>query len=443
MDGIVDKQTIAAELVVSSMLSSLARRAVCPNFILTHGVFTCPYEPPVCRWGSADNKRPKGDSYVKGKSDRRPREPGTAHPGRYQYIRMELCTEGDAEEFLKRQPNEALESGVTRMFLFQIAFALHAAADRFSMKHYDMKLLNVFVQDAKASSDRVVLRYGLGAHVFALPMPSQTAVIAKLADYGTANVKADSNGQPATIAQFTTLENTPPDYMILGDEACQGHGHDAWGLGLCMLHLFTGHAPYEEILEDIKCPAGLKKKLRQIWENENVAGYDVIRSVVLSDVYKDDSGNIIEGEPDETLYDTLYRCLVLFGIPSDKFQQKKCPKVWQAISESLESTPTSKGSRAIRKKHGSNASQFHRDSKKFSIRSGNNEYISRARKQLDAMDGGMDLLFHLCSFDPDKRASAMDVLNSSFMEELREPSSGAAYGVDDTVYSYTAFSTQR
>jgi serine/threonine protein kinase len=231
--------------------------------------------------------------------------------------------------------------------------------------------------------------------------------------------------------------------MILGDEACQGHGHDAWGLGLCMLHLFTGHAPYEEILEDIKCPAGLKKKLRQIWENENVAGYDVIRSVVLSDVYKDDSGNIIEGEPDETLYDTLYRCLVLFGIPSDKFQQKKCPKVWQAISESLESTPTSKGSRAIRKKHGSNASQFHRDSKKFSIRSGNNEYISRARKQLDAMDGGMDLLFHLCSFDPDKRASAMDVLNSSFMEELREPSSGAAYGVDDTVYSYTAFSTQR
>jgi serine/threonine protein kinase len=442
VDKIVDKQTIAAELVVSSMLSSLARRAVCPNFILTHGVFTCPYEPPESRWGSADNKRPKGDSYVKGKADRRPREPGTAHPGRYQYIRMELCTEGDAEEFVKRHPDEELDLGVARMFLFQIAFALHAAADKFSMKHYDLKLLNVFVQDAKAvSSDHVVLRYGLGSHVFALKMSAMTAVIAKLADYGTANIKADSNGQPATIAQFTTLENTPPDYMILGDKAKQGHGHDAWGLGLCMLHLFTGHAPYEEILEEIKCPPGLKKKLRQIWENENVAGYEVIHSVVLSDVYKDEAGNIIEGEPDETLYDTLYRFLVLFGIPVDKFQQKACPKVWQAISESLEGA--SKAKKPARKKGGSNASQFHRDCKKFSIRSGNNQYIARARQQLESVDGGMDLLFHLCSFDPDRRASAMDVLNSSFMEALREPSTGVDYGVNDTVHSYTAFWTQR
>jgi serine/threonine protein kinase len=443
VDKIVDKQTIAAELVVSSMLSSLSRRAICPNFILTHGVFTCPYEPPECRWGSADNKRPKGDSYVKGKADRRPREPSTAHPGRFQYIRMELCTEGDAEEYVKRQPDEALDPGVNRMFLFQIAFALHAAADKFSLKHYDLKLLNVFVQDAKASSGDVVLRYGLGSHVFALKMAGATAVIAKLADYGTANIKADSNGQPATIAQFTTLENTPPDYMILGDKATQGHGHDAWGLGLCMLHLFTGHAPYEEILEEIKCPPSLKKKLRQIWENENVAGYDVIHSVVLSDVYKDEGGNIIEGEPDETLYDTLYRYLVLFGIPVDKFQQKTCPKVWEAISESLEGASKTKGGRPVRKKNGSNASQFHRDCKKFSIRSGNNQYIARARKQLEAVDGGMDLLFHLCSFDPDKRASAMDVLNSSFMEDLREPSTGAEYGLDDTVHSYTAFSTQR
>lgn len=433
---ITDKQTIAAELVVSSLLSSLARRAICPNFILTHGVFTCPYEPAASRWGSGANKRPKGGSFVKGKAGRCPKEPSTAHPGRYQYIRMELCTEGDAEEFLKRQPNQMLGADPSRMFLFQIAFALHAAADKFSMKHYDMKLLNIFVQDSEALTGNVVLRYGLGSHMFALKMPAKNAVIAKLADYGTANVKAESNGQPATIAQFTTLENTPPDYMILGDQATQGHGHDTFGLGLCMLHLFTGNAPYEEILEDVKCPAGLKTKLRRIWEDENVAGYDVIRAVVLSDVYKDEAGNIIEGEPDETLYDTLYRFLVLFGIPTVKFQQKECPKVWQAISEALESS-----SRSIRKKQGSNAAQYHRDCKKFSVRTGNNKYIARARKQLESMEGGLDLLFHLCSFDPAKRASAMDVLNSYFMQDLQEQFGGATYDKDDTVYSYTAFST--
>jgi len=437
---ITDKQTIAAELVVSSMLSSLARRAVCPNFILTHGVFTCPYEPPASRWGSAANKRPKGGSYDQGKLERRPREPSAAHPGRYQYIRMELCSEGDAEEYLKQQTNEVLNSDLSRMFLFQIAFALHAAADKFSMKHYDMKLLNVFVQDAKTSAGHVVLRYGLGSHVFALKMPHHSAVIAKVADYGTANVKVESNGQPVTIAQFTTLENTPPDFMVLGDAACQGHGHDAFGLGLCMLHLFTGHAPYEEILEDVKCPPVLKKKLRKIWEDENVAGYEVIRAVVLSDVYKDEAGNIIEGEPDETLYDTLYRFLVLFGVPTATFQQKQCPKVWRAISESLERAP--KGGRPTRKKHGSDVSQYHRDCKKFSVRSGNNTHIAKARSELESMEGGLDLLFRLCSFDATKRASAMDVLNSHFMEDLREFTGGeSSYGTDDTVYSYTAFST--
>ena len=35
---------------------------------------------------------------------------------------------------------------------------------------------------------------------------------------------------------------------------------------------------------------------------------------VLADIYKDEDGHVIEGEPDETLYDTLYKYLVLFGI---------------------------------------------------------------------------------------------------------------------------------
>jgi hypothetical protein len=438
VDAITDKKTIGAELAVSALLSSLTRRGVCPNFILTRGVFTSPYAPPPTHWGNANKKKPLGKSFVKVKSG--PKEPKDAHPGRFQFIRMELCRQGDAEEFLKRQPNEMLDPRMSQAFVFQIAFALHAAADRFSLKHYDLKLLNIFVQDIVAQTDAVVMRYGLGSHMFSLRMPSEQAVVAKLADYGTANIKADTNGQPVTIAQFTTLENTPPDFMILGDEARQGHSHDCFGLGLCMLHLFTGHAPYEEILEEVVCPPVLKKKLRRIWEEEKVKGYDAIRSVILCDVYKDEAGNIVEGEPDDTLYDTFYRYLVLFGVP-EAFHQKKCPKVWKAISDTLQHAGPGKGGRPVRKKQGTDAAQYLQDSRQFSIRAGSNILIRQAREILQAMPGGMELLLRLCAFDPSQRASAMDVLNSSFMENLREPDGVDTTGPNDTVFSYTAFST--
>jgi hypothetical protein len=58
------------------------------------------------------------------------------------------------------------------------------------------------------------------------------------------------------------------------------------------------------------------------------------------------------------------------------------------------------------------------------------------------MDGGLDLLKSLVSFDPQKRVTALDVLNSSFMAQLRVTAETEEYKPDDTVYSYTAFSTQ-
>ena len=422
------------------MLSSLTRRAICPNFVVTRGVFTAPYAPAASHWGSAENKRPKGASFDANKSYRQPREPKEANPGRFQYIRMELCNEGDAEEYLKRQVDEAVDPSVAQALLFQIAFALHAAADKFSVKHYDIKLLNIFMHRSEKATGNLVLRYGLGCHTFTLNLPSNQALIAKVADYGTANICPLSIGQPVTIAQFTTIENTPPDFFILGDHAKQGHGHDCFGLGLCMLHLFTGHAPYEEILESVQCPPGLKKKLRKIWEDDNVEGYGVLRSVILSDVYKDEAGNILDGDPDETPYDTLYRFLVLFGIPDTPFEKKKCPKVWKAISDSL-STSRSKTGKPLR--GNSDASKYYRDCRKYSVLKGSNKYIARARKGLQTIDGGIELLLRLCSFDPTTRATAMEVLNSPFMRNLIESPEGPSFGPDDTVYSYTAFSTHR
>jgi hypothetical protein len=111
----------------------------------------------------------------------------------------------------------------------------------------------------------VALQSAVGCHTFALKMDTHDAFLAKVADYGTVNTQADSIGQSVTSDQFTTYVYTPPDYLILGDAAKQGHGHDIFALGLCMLHLFTGHLFYDEIMGKVYCPPNLKQKLKILW----------------------------------------------------------------------------------------------------------------------------------------------------------------------------------
>jgi serine/threonine protein kinase len=428
------------------MVSSLVRRGVCPNFIVMHGVFTCSYAPPESLWGNEETRKPRGKRFDKKNVPIQVTIPKGGEQGRFQYIRMELANEGDAEELIKRQNNEIFSPYVARSIFFQVAFSLFAAAEKFSIKHYDVKLLNIFVQNTHSVGD-LVLRYGLGSHIFALRMPSSHPYIVKLADFGTANMMPTSTGLPITIAHFTTLENTPPDFMILGDAAKQGHGHDNFGLGLIMLHLFMGSRPYEEVLEDVKCPSNLKANLRSVWEDEEVHGYSIIRSLIFDGVDVDEYGNV-EGVLDETLYDTLYRFLVLFGIPKVKFQEKLGRLVWNAIFDALSpSYHVASSARIVKKrsrKKANDVTTFKRDCKKFSIRTGNNLYISRARSALTALPGGIELLFCLCNFDPTIRASAMDVLNSTLMEDLRENPDADVdqyYDESTTVNSYMDFAT--
>jgi serine/threonine protein kinase len=276
-------------------------------------------------------------------------------------------------------------------------------------------------------------------------MKTSRAFIVKLADFGTANLM-DSNGVPVTIANFTTLENIPPEFMILGDAAKQGHTQDSFALGLCMFHLFTGQGPYEEILENVKCPKILKRKLTRIWM-KSPEGFEVIRSVILGDLCEDEDGNF-DGEVDETLFDTLYRYLVLFGIPEIKQQMKDGSKVWSAINSCLVSQdhPPRPTSRPVRKaalikpsESENDTLQFKFDSEKFSLKHGNNIHISRARETLLKTEGAMDLLQYLVNFDPNARASVLDIINSRFMIPLRQQS-GAFKGDNTVLYSYMAYS---
>lgn len=424
IDDMGNLDLVGTELAVSVILSSVARRNICPNFVVTRGVFTCQHEPLASLWGCKDDSSPRGTEYDGHSSC----EPTPGQCGNYQYIRMELCENGDVEGFMRNHPDKMLAPRDCRNLLFQMTFALHVAGDRFGLKHYDVKLLNFLLQSAKDPTiadeehPHVVLRYGVGSHVFRLRMHPSTAHIAKLADYGTSVMRSDTDSQPVSLGQFTTLENTPPEYLILGNAAEQGYGHDCFGLGLCVLHLFTGHCPYEEILDDVVCPQNLKKMLQKIWKQKS---YDVIYSVISAD---DEDGE------DETLYTTLYRYLVLFGIPEKEFGIKKHGKVWRAINVTL--LPP-KGPRS---KKCPDVDAFNKDRKKFSLADGSDTRIAAARRRLLGMDGAMELLLSLVSFDPNTRATPLDVINSRFMTDLIEDDS-AFYCEDDIVKSYTAYAT--
>ena len=280
---------------------------------------------------------------------------------------MELCKHADTEDYIRKLPTKMLTPLDCRNVLFQMAFALHVAGDKLGMKHYDVKLLNFFLQSALDESTseclhpHVVLRYGVGSSVFRLRMDPSNALIVKLADYGTSVLRSESDGQPVSIGQFTTFENTPPDYLILGNDARQGYGHDCFGLGLSMLHLFTGHCPYEEILRNVVCPDALKTKLRKIWKSPT---HDIICSAMM---YEDSNGEEVE---DETFYDTLYRFIVLFGMPEHKIKHERNSKVRRAINSTLlkDDTPDSR--------------VFESDRCSFSLAYGTNEIISNARERL-------------------------------------------------------------
>lgn len=63
MNGIENLKLVVSEIAVSVLLSSVAKRDICPNFVITQGVFTCQYEPPASIWGRKDDTSPRGTSF--------------------------------------------------------------------------------------------------------------------------------------------------------------------------------------------------------------------------------------------------------------------------------------------------------------------------------------------------------------------------------------------
>ena len=144
------------------------------------------------------------------------------------------------------------------------------------LRHYDVKLLNFFLAtppladrdeavDGAVAGGEVALHFGCGGSSYRFHVPAAEPSLCKLADFGTSDIAPQTLGQPISGRQLTTLENTPPDFLLLGTAATQDYAADAFALGLCWLHLLTGRAPYEEVLEAVTCPAELREALRAVW----------------------------------------------------------------------------------------------------------------------------------------------------------------------------------
>jgi len=83
---------------------------------------------------------------------------------------------------------------------------------------------------------------------------------------------------------------------------------------------------------------------------------------------------------------------------------------------------------------------FTLDQERFSLSEGSDERIANARSRLEGMDGAMELLLSLVSFDPNKRATPLDVINSRFMAALIEDDA-VIDCESDIIKSYTAYQT--
>ena len=146
-------------------------------------------------------------------------------------------------------------------------------------------------------------------------------------------------GDPISLMQFTTLENTPPEFLILGSTARQSYASDTFPLGLSYLHLLTGYEPYEEMMSEVTCPLYLLKRLTGLWTSSETVEdcYYVVKQVVLSldnddsrqgddddsvmdsvggvsDASASGSGSGMDLTTQTVLCDTLYRYMVLFAV---------------------------------------------------------------------------------------------------------------------------------
>ena len=342
------------------------------------------------------------------------RKPRQVHA--YQYVLSELATGGDMEEACKLQPGEAWETAMLPTLLFQMLFSVHVAQKELMLRHYDIKLLNFFLTQPPAPrralrGTDVRMRYAAGKSEYEITLRAGENTLAMLADFGTADVDEETLGAAVGVAQYTTLENTPPELLLGGAAAAQSYACDAFGLGLCVVHLLTGEAPYEELLDELHCPPDLAAALDGAWRGGGDGKESVYHAMV----------RLLDDDENNVLPDTLYRLLIMLG-PSlapaadadgavDGGGVVGASAAWAAVRKWAKSSAGGK--------------RYAKDRKQWSLLDGGKaEAIERARARMGELPGCEALLRGLTHFDPERRWGVEEAIASDFFAPLRAAAAG-------------------
>ncbi len=165
------------------------------------------------------------------------------------------------------------------------------------------------------------------------------------------------------------------------------------------------HRDFPQLMVDVRCPLELRNALANVYsENDE---YGVIVDVILSQNEPEPDEAAEDSEDDDTLFDTLYRMLVLLGMPSKQECRNAYGEenlVWKVVTSIL---LPERRSRKQRKTVNMKQYSFH--CKQWSITAGYEAPIARARERLEVTPGAMDLLLSMASWDPSARPTMFEV----------------------------------
>jgi serine/threonine protein kinase len=497
--------SLRTEIWVTHLLGKLAALGRCPHYLQLHACFRSAGAPPdqwACTGGGHspagcdaeqdENVPPPGRLR---RTARKPARSAGRAGGCYQYVVVQYAEGGDMEEACKALPNMAWPVDQLPHLAFQMLFSLHVAQKELQLRHYDVKLLNFFLTApaaavggpasaaSRAACDEVSLRYSVLGSEYLLCLDARSPSLAVLADFGTADISPRTLGAPVAACNFTTLENSPPEFLLCGSAARQGYEADAWGMGLCLLHLLTGRAPYEELLAGVRCPAELRRSLEAVWAGVEPSAGDGPCGVVAKggggrggngagaggtpgqvECAGDYGcvGQVLETDEEGVLADTLYRYLCLFGTETARAgAEERAPGQAPAagregVEAAMERAPSGVGATAAgvgRAINGtlawqaierwlsspSGRSRFNKEHAQWSAFHGRAKPIAEAQRRMALLPGAEGMLRGLCEFEPSRRWTVERALGSPMLEPLRAAEAEATAEGRSAARCFTAY----
>lgn len=163
---------ISKELLISILCSSLVVLNICPNLVKVYGSFKYDADPSNILWQRAD-------TFIS--SDRALNRKFFSQ-GRYQYIHMEFCNEGDLETYVRKVG--VLSVHLVRLLLFQMFFSMYSCRVLYRLRHFDIKLLNFFLHLDPFSGKSTCIQ--IEETKFYLNPIGDCFYLLKLGDFGTA-----------------------------------------------------------------------------------------------------------------------------------------------------------------------------------------------------------------------------------------------------------------